>query len=281
MKIFQTKPGKADPWVPVFCEMIGTALLVFGGLSLVILTFGASSPVAAIVPSVRLRQVLTGFLFGCVGGNSHNLAIREREWSTHQPGGHIRFLDDGKNEATDCSCLHSCAIGWGGAGMPAATSLGRDGSQYRFRGHFAREGIHSLGSVSGRDHHFILPGGNAFYLYRIPQVAALYSGRDSFPVCNYGSSGGSHLRHQHKSRSNLWSCGYLGRMGRLVDLLDWAFAWSARIHRGLQFPYRENRRSEDLSLRMRPPKVVPGKNRRAHERSRIAVTNCWVLFPEC
>ena len=67
MKIFQTKPGKADPWVPVFCEMIGTALLVFGGLSLVILTFGASSPVAAIVPSVRLRQLLTGFLFGCVG----------------------------------------------------------------------------------------------------------------------------------------------------------------------------------------------------------------------
>lgn len=67
MKMFQSAPGKRSPWVPAFCEMIGTAVLVFAGLSLVIFAFGAGSPVAALLPSVRLRQVLTGFLFGCVG----------------------------------------------------------------------------------------------------------------------------------------------------------------------------------------------------------------------
>lgn len=51
-----------------FCEMVGTALLVLVGLSLAILMFGTGSPVAPLVPSVKLRQILTGFLFGCVGG---------------------------------------------------------------------------------------------------------------------------------------------------------------------------------------------------------------------
>jgi len=67
MKIFQSVSGQRTHWVPAFCEMIGTAILVLGGLSLVIITFGAGSPIAAILPSVRLRQVLTGFLFGCIG----------------------------------------------------------------------------------------------------------------------------------------------------------------------------------------------------------------------
>ena len=55
------------PWQLFLSEMIGTGLLLLGGLSLVILAFGEGSPGAAIVPSVKLRQILTGFLFGCVG----------------------------------------------------------------------------------------------------------------------------------------------------------------------------------------------------------------------
>lgn len=47
--------------------MIGTALLVGVGCSLVILDFGASSPVAAIVPDAAVRRGLTGFLFGGTG----------------------------------------------------------------------------------------------------------------------------------------------------------------------------------------------------------------------
>jgi aquaporin Z len=55
------------PWQVFLSELTGTAVLLLGGLSLVILAFGDGSPIAALVPSVKLRQTLTGFLFGCVG----------------------------------------------------------------------------------------------------------------------------------------------------------------------------------------------------------------------
>ena len=50
-------------------EAIGTALLVLGGLSVVIFMFGAGSPMERLLPDVGSRQLLTGFLFGCVGGS--------------------------------------------------------------------------------------------------------------------------------------------------------------------------------------------------------------------
>src|SRR5262245_756521 len=55
------------PWRLFLSELVGTAALLLGGLSLVIFMFGAGSPMERIVPSVMLRQILTGFLFGCVG----------------------------------------------------------------------------------------------------------------------------------------------------------------------------------------------------------------------
>jgi aquaporin Z len=48
-------------------EFAGTALLVAAGVSLVILDFGAGSPVVAILPSAGLRRLVTGFGFGTVG----------------------------------------------------------------------------------------------------------------------------------------------------------------------------------------------------------------------
>lgn len=48
-------------------EMIGTGLLVLIGLSSVILMFGEGNPFVNLVPSLVLRRVLNGFLFGSVG----------------------------------------------------------------------------------------------------------------------------------------------------------------------------------------------------------------------
>jgi aquaporin Z len=50
-------------------EFIGTALLLMLGLSLVIFMFGSGSPMAEIVPAVKLRQAITGFLFGSIGAS--------------------------------------------------------------------------------------------------------------------------------------------------------------------------------------------------------------------
>jgi aquaporin Z len=59
--------GRPIPWVLFVSELIGTAMLVLVGLSLVILIFGAGTPVARLIPSEELRRLITGFLFGTTG----------------------------------------------------------------------------------------------------------------------------------------------------------------------------------------------------------------------
>jgi len=53
---------------PLFlAEMIGTALLLGGGLSVVILNWGDGSEISRLIPSIEIRRMLTGFFFGTVG----------------------------------------------------------------------------------------------------------------------------------------------------------------------------------------------------------------------
>ena len=61
------RQGWEIPWRLFIAEIIGTAVLVLGGLSLVIFMFGAGSPVEPLLPSVALRRCITAFLFGSVG----------------------------------------------------------------------------------------------------------------------------------------------------------------------------------------------------------------------
>jgi aquaporin Z len=55
------------PWRIFLSELIGTALLVLVGLSLVIFMFGTGTPMARLIPSESLRRLITGFLFGTTG----------------------------------------------------------------------------------------------------------------------------------------------------------------------------------------------------------------------
>ena len=63
----QEEPDKPNHWHLFLSEMIGTALLVLIGLSLVIFMFGGGTPMAQIVPNEALRRLVTGFLFGSTG----------------------------------------------------------------------------------------------------------------------------------------------------------------------------------------------------------------------
>ena len=55
------------PWRIFRSELIGTAVLVLVGLSLVILMFGTGTPMAVLIPSEGPRRLITGFLFGTTG----------------------------------------------------------------------------------------------------------------------------------------------------------------------------------------------------------------------
>lgn len=66
-----------------FAELIGTALLVLGGLSIVIVMFGDGSPAVRLVPSEPLRMMLTAFLFGTIGSA---IAL---SWVGRESGAHI------------------------------------------------------------------------------------------------------------------------------------------------------------------------------------------------
>jgi aquaporin Z len=58
---------RAFPLQIFLSECIGTGTLVLVGLSLVIVMFGAGSPMAPLLPSEGLRRAITGFLFGTTG----------------------------------------------------------------------------------------------------------------------------------------------------------------------------------------------------------------------
>jgi aquaporin Z len=57
----------SGPWTLYLSELVGTALLLAVGLSIVILNFGNGSPVATLLPDAGLRRLITGFLFGTTG----------------------------------------------------------------------------------------------------------------------------------------------------------------------------------------------------------------------
>src|SRR5262245_34380390 len=59
--------SRCFPWRPLLAELVGTALLVLVGLSLVIVMFGYGSPMTWVLPREELRRLLTGFLFGTTG----------------------------------------------------------------------------------------------------------------------------------------------------------------------------------------------------------------------
>ena len=54
-------------WRLFFSELAGTAVLVSGGLSVVIFMFGDGSPMARLLPNEHVRMALTAFLFGSIG----------------------------------------------------------------------------------------------------------------------------------------------------------------------------------------------------------------------
>lgn len=55
------------PWQALASELIGTAVLLLVGLSVVVMMFGSGSPLVDAIPREDVRRAVTGFLFGSTG----------------------------------------------------------------------------------------------------------------------------------------------------------------------------------------------------------------------
>jgi len=77
-------------------ELVGTALLVLIGLSLVILMFGDASPMPGLVPGEGVRRAMTGFLFGTTGAAIALSALGRRSGAHINPIVTLAFLVMGK-----------------------------------------------------------------------------------------------------------------------------------------------------------------------------------------
>src|SRR5690349_24253212 len=54
-------------WPEYAAELVGTAFLLFAGVSAVVFDFGTGSPLASVLPDASVRRFITGLLFAGSG----------------------------------------------------------------------------------------------------------------------------------------------------------------------------------------------------------------------
>lgn len=120
-------------------ELVGTALLVFVGLSIVIALWGRNAPLAWLTIPPGARRLLNGFLFGSVGAAIAFSPLGRMSGAHINPAMTLAFWLEGKIRWRDAACyvlaqLAGAAVGaaalllWGavgasvtwGASVPAA-----------------------------------------------------------------------------------------------------------------------------------------------------------------
>jgi aquaporin Z len=92
--------GKPLPhtWHPRLygAELVGTALLVSAGVSVVIAMFGQGTPMEMLIPNEGARRLLTGFLFGLVGAIITVSPVGRISGAHLNPAVTLAFLAEGK-----------------------------------------------------------------------------------------------------------------------------------------------------------------------------------------
>ena len=77
-------------------ELVGTALLVSLGVSVVIAMFGRGTPMEALVPNQGVRRLLTGFIFGLVGAVITVSPVGRISGAHLNPAVTLAFVAEGK-----------------------------------------------------------------------------------------------------------------------------------------------------------------------------------------
>jgi len=125
-------------WHEWFAELIGTAVLVLGGLSAVALDFGRHSPVAEAIHSASLRRLVTGVLFATTGSLVAVSPLGRRSGAHLNPAVTVAFATQGhvhRGDVVGYAAFQTAGavlgaalvrLAWGGAGLAiGVTSPGR------------------------------------------------------------------------------------------------------------------------------------------------------------
>src|SRR6266700_2083566 len=91
-------------WFEYGAELLGTAFLVFAGVSAVVFDFGTGSPLAQVVPDVSTRRLITGLLFAGSGALVAISPLGKLSGGHINPAVSLAFWLQGK--------MHHFDLGW-------------------------------------------------------------------------------------------------------------------------------------------------------------------------
>jgi len=148
------------PWRLFWAEFVGTGTLLLGGLSLVIFMFGEGNPFAQIVPSVDLRRVINGFLFGSIGASIALSKIGKESGAHVNPVVTMAFWLVGRLDKRDAVAyvlgqLAGAAVGclpllaWGAMGRSISFGATTPGKGYSTSAAVVGEVVTTFGLVAG------------------------------------------------------------------------------------------------------------------------------------
>jgi aquaporin Z len=154
------RKDQSVPWQPIVAELVGTALLVLVGLSVVILMFGAGSPALRVVPDEGTRRLITGFLFGTTGALIALSPVGRESGAHINPVVTMGFWLMGKLDSriallyvlaqlagATVGCLP--LLGWGAMGRSVTFGATLPGEGYALRTVLIGEAITTFAMVAG------------------------------------------------------------------------------------------------------------------------------------
>jgi len=206
----ETSMNKQDytglPWKQFLSEFVGTALLLLLGLSLVIAMYGAGSPIAELLPSMRQRMTVSGFVFGAIGGSIALSQVGKVSGAHINPAVTLGFWLMGKMRTSHAAGFVAAQLAGGIAGclpLLAWGAMGRSidfgatapGSGYSNTAALLGEAITTFGLISSlcmfiglRPLRRYTPAMIPFlYAFMVP-LEALISGTSTNPARSLGPS---------------------------------------------------------------------------------------------
>lgn len=124
--------SKRIPWQVLGSEFVGTALLLAVGLSIVILDFGANSPVVRLLPDAALRRLITGFLFGSTGALIAISPVGKHSGAHINPVVTLAFWLLGKMRASLATGYVAAQLAGATVGVLPLLAWGRMGASVQF-----------------------------------------------------------------------------------------------------------------------------------------------------